>query len=198
MAAALGVEPSCPASKAGALAGGAASNWCSVTVSIRRLRFEGPRCWPLHQRSRSADWEDRTPDPGLEDQHVTSTPNPQDGASAMTRTSIARLEDPVGGRKQLDMQARVELACRVLQTVPWPSGSCMMAAPPGVDPRSRGSEPRALPLSYGASNGQGGRLRSCDLVRPGHALYQTKLHPDGAHGRSRTCMFSPVTSDPAS
>ena len=51
MAAALGVEPSCPASKAGVLAGGAASNWYSVTVSIRRLRFEGPRCWPLHQRS---------------------------------------------------------------------------------------------------------------------------------------------------
>ena len=51
MEAALGVEPSCPASKAGVLAGGAASNWYSVTVSIRRLRFEGPRCWPLHQRS---------------------------------------------------------------------------------------------------------------------------------------------------
>src|SRR5262249_26820613 len=75
--------------------------------------------------------------------------------------------------------------------LPWPSGSFVLAAPPGVDPRSRGSEPRALPLSYGASNGQGGRLRSCGLVRPGHALYQTKLHPEapGAidavfHGRS--------------
>lgn len=51
MAAALGVEPSPPASKAELLTGGAASNWYSVTVSIRRLRFEGPRCWPLHQWS---------------------------------------------------------------------------------------------------------------------------------------------------
>lgn len=51
----------------------------------------------------------------------------------------------------VDTKARVELACGVLQTLPWPSGSFVMAAPPGVDPRSRGSEPRALPLSYGAS-----------------------------------------------
>ena len=67
----------------------------------------------------------------------------------------------------MDTKARVELACRVLQTLPWPSGSFVVAAPPGVDPRSRGSEPRALPLSYGASN--------------------------GAHGRSRTRIFRPVT-----
>src|SRR6185437_12118310 len=93
----------------------------------------------------------------------------------------------------VDTKARVELACGVLQTLPLPSGSFVLAAPPGVDPRSRGSEPRALPLSYGASNGQGGRLRSCGLVRPRHALYQIELHPDGAHGRIRTRIFSPVT-----
>jgi hypothetical protein len=85
MAAALGVEPSCPASKARILAGGAASNWCSVTVSIRRLRFEGPRCSPLHQRSMKmvrsmktgADARCRPGDLWLEARHVAVTPRPR-------------------------------------------------------------------------------------------------------------------------
>lgn len=36
---------------------------------------------------RGADWEDRTPDPGVEDQYVASTPSPQNGGELRARFS---------------------------------------------------------------------------------------------------------------
>src|SRR5215475_13874036 len=47
--------------------------------------------------------------------------------------------------RQLDTKARVELACQVLQTLAWPSGSFVMAADVGLEPTSSGSEPDLLP-----------------------------------------------------
>ena len=44
-----------------------------------------------------------------------------------------------------------------------------------------------------ATAGQGDRIRTCDLVRPRHALYQAELHPDG---RPECNQFGSRTASP--
>ena len=62
----------------------------------------------------------------------------------------------------------------------------------GIEPRSDGYEPSALPLSYRSEIGQRSRLRSCDLLRPRQVLYQAELCAVGWRGYGVSIPGLPV------
>lgn len=51
-----------------------------------------------------------------------------------------------------------------------------------ADFQDRCNKPDSAKLPSNTKIGQGGRIRTCGILVPGQALYQTELHPEGAGG----------------